>query len=375
MDADDDFKKVAEQSDSAYEFGGRTHGNLEQDMKNYQASMKKLKCVSVVSVFFIICQCIGGYLANSIAIFTDTAHLASDLIGFAMSMIALKMTMREATKELTFGWHRAEIIGTMMSVIFLLTLTMWLLFEAINRIVKPQEVKGKEMIITAVMGLFFNLVQMKILHQGDGHYHLGGGHDHDHGHGHDHHHEGGHSHGHDHGHDHDHGHEKAHRNINVDAAFLHALGDMLMSIGVVIASGFILYEPSWTIADPICTVLFSIIVCITVTPIVKNCISVLMEGSPSEVNTEQLLADIKACRVDGEKLHIHDFHLWSISVGKYALSAHIGTINPNKVLKDVTMVCKKKYNIDHVTIQMEDLSGTNEHQFECDQTTHKKYDV
>ena len=183
---------------------------------------------------------IGGYLANSIAIFTDTAHLASDVIGFAISMCALKMTLREASKELTFGWHRAEIIGTMASVIFLLTLTMWLLFEAINRIVTPQEVKGKEMMITAVMGLGFNLIQMQILHQGEGHYHLGGSshHDHDHGDGdHDHHHEGGAvTEGSEKKPCGGHGPPKEKRNINVDAAFLHALGDMIMSIGVVIAS-------------------------------------------------------------------------------------------------------------------------------------------
>ena len=100
----------------------------------------------------------GGYLANSIAIFTDTAHLASDMIGFGMSMIALKLSMRPASKELTFGWHRAEIIGTMISIIFLLTMTLWLLYEAINRLANAEEVKGKEMLITAVMGLFFNLI-------------------------------------------------------------------------------------------------------------------------------------------------------------------------------------------------------------------------
>jgi zinc transporter 2 len=263
------------------------------------------------------------------------------------------------------------------------------------------------MMITAIMGLFFNLIQMKILHQGEGHYHLGGGHHHDHDHDHDHHHEGGtadteasekpkkkcshghdhgHGHGHSHSHDHKHDHKhddkkddkkgKGHRNINVDAAFLHALGDMIMSIGVVIASCFILYEPSWTIADPICTVFFSIIVCCTVTPVVKNCINVLMEGSPAEVDIEQLVNDIKACKDGDEVLQLHDFHLWSISIGKYALSAHVGTVNPNLVLKRITEVCKShKYNIDHITLQMEDLSGENEHQFECHQTTHKKYDV
>jgi zinc transporter 2 len=266
-------------------------------------------------------------------------------------MIALKMTFREASKELTFGWHRAEIIGTMGSVIFLLTITMWLLTEAIKRMLDPQEVKAKEMMITAVMGLFFNLIQMKILHQGEGHYHLGGSHDHDHDHGDgdDHHHEGGavtegsekKPCG---------GHEKAERNINVDAAMLHALGDMIMSIGVCIAAGFILYNPKWVIADPICTVAFSIIVCVTVTPVVKNCINVLMEGSPSEVDSDGLIRDMKACGEEGEQIHIHDFHLWSITQGKHALSAHIGTVNPNLVLKKVTEVCKTKYKIMHVTI-------------------------
>jgi zinc transporter 2 len=160
---------------------------------------------------------------------------------------------------------------------------------------------------------------------------------------------------------------KSTRNINVDAAFLHAMGDMIMSIGVCIAATTIYFQPTWTWADPICTVVFSIIVCVTVTPIVKNCISVLMEGSPSEIDTERLLTDIKNCGSNGEIMEIHDFHLWSISIGKYALSAHVGTTNPNYVLKEVTKLCKDKYGIDHVTLQMEDVQACNEHWFVCDQ--------
>jgi len=97
-------------------------------------------------------------MANSIAIFTDTAHLATDVLGFAMSMAALKISMRPASKDLTFGWHRAEIIGTLLSVIFLLTITIWLLYAAIQRVIKPQKVKGEIMLITAVMCFCFNLV-------------------------------------------------------------------------------------------------------------------------------------------------------------------------------------------------------------------------
>jgi solute carrier family 30 (zinc transporter), member 2 len=325
-----------------------------------------------VSIFFIAAQMTGGYMANSIAIFTDTAHLASDMIGFMMSMIALKISMRPASHELTFGWQRAEIIGTLISVAFLLTLTIWLVVEATKRILKPQPVNAKIMLITAVAGLFFNLIQMSILHQGDGHYHLGGSHDHDHDHGH------GHSHGHSHGDDeaHDHGHEHGEkpkkRNINVDAAFLHVLGDMLMSVGVVIASIFIYFKPEWQIADPICTYLFSIIVCFTVKPVVNDCIVVLLEGSPGEVIVKDLVSDIKAIEgVNG----IHDFHLWSISVGKYALSCHIHASDTMRVLKEATEICKTKYNLDHITIQMEDDSDGNEHAFECEQTTHKHLEI
>ena len=101
---------------------------------------------------------VGGYLANSIAIFTDTAHLTSDMVGFAISMGALKLAMRSSSKELTFGWQRAEILGTLLSIIFLLTLTIWMVFEATDRVIEQPEVKGFEMGVTAIMGLFFNLI-------------------------------------------------------------------------------------------------------------------------------------------------------------------------------------------------------------------------
>lgn len=146
-----------------------------------------------MSIFFIVAQLIGGYLAQSIAIFTDSAHLASDLIGFAISIISLKVAARPATKSLSFGYHRAEVVGTLVSIIFIWGLTIWLIYEATLRIIEPQEVLGGTMLIVAIMGLIFNLIQMKILHSGEGHYHLGGGHDHDHGHGHG-----------EHNHDHDH---------------------------------------------------------------------------------------------------------------------------------------------------------------------------
>lgn len=143
------------------------------------------------------------------------------------------------------------------------------------------------------------------------------------------------SHSHKHDHFHDHQHDQSHGtkiagfNINVQAAFLHVLGDMLMSVGVIIAAIMVYIKPAWTIADPLCTYLFSIIVCCTTIPVFKDCIRVMMEGTPENIDVEELMEDI--FKIKGVE-EIHDFHVWSISVGKFALSAHIMSDSPLKTL-------------------------------------------
>lgn len=141
-------------------------------------------------MFFIFAQLTGGLLANSIAIMLDTAHLATDVLGFAIAIMAIKLAERKAVHTMTFGYHRAEIIGTILSLAFLWGITIWLLFAAYARLLNPPEIEENIMLITAIAGLIFNIIQMTIL----------GAHDHVHGHDHDH----GHGHGHSHG-DHSHG--------------------------------------------------------------------------------------------------------------------------------------------------------------------------
>ena len=284
------------------------------------------------------------------------------MLGFGISILALSLAQKAASDNLTYGWHRAEIVGTLVSVSSIWIMTGWLLVEATKRFFKPPEVKGDYMLIVAVMGLIFNLIQMKILHSGDGHYHLGGEHEHDHDHGHHHHdHAHDHSHGHSHGHSHDHGakkkitdgdvkknlleneeghqaehdhhdhghshshdhhHHEHESNINVDAAFLHVLGDMLMSVGVIIAATIIYFFPSLWMADPLCTYLFSIIVFVTTVPIIKNIIVVMMEGAPEKIDVETLREDIYAT-CGNDIVNVHDLHVWTISVGKISMTCHI----------------------------------------------------
>ena len=121
-----------------------------------------------------------------------------------------------------------------------------------------------------------------------------------------------------------------------------------MSCGVIIAATIIYFKPTWTYADPACTFIFSIVVCCTTGPIIKKCLGVLMEGAPPSIDTAGLILEMKnakGCR------SIHDFHIWSLSVGKYAISAHIDSEDPMMTLKLITDLCKgEKYNIDHVTL-------------------------
>ena len=119
----------------------RTPINFERrktalDKSNNEA-MRKLLIACFVSGFFIVIQIIGGYMAKSIAIFTDSAHLASDIIGFAISMLSLKCAQKPANRELSYGWHRSEIVGTIVSIIFIWGLTVWLLYEATLRMITP----------------------------------------------------------------------------------------------------------------------------------------------------------------------------------------------------------------------------------------------
>lgn len=365
---------------------------VNKSLRTHDLAMRKLVIVSIVSVFFITAQLVGGYLAHSIAIFTDSAHLASDMVGFAISMTALTLGQRGSTHDYTFGWHRAEVVGTMISISVIWIMTIWLLAEATKRFFQPPKVQGGIMLIVAVLGIFFNLIQMKILHSGDGHYHLGGDHDHDH------------EHGHEHNHDHEHSHGHSHAindekekdlnapllddgadseeieaadnfintgNMNIDAAFLHVMGDMLMSFGVTIAAFFIYLNPNLWWFDPLCTYLFSVIVMFTTMPIIKNCIQIMMEGTPKGISMKKLRNKIMS--LDSENIvDVHDIHVWQIAASKNTMSAHITSKKPLKTLAQVTdLVRRPPYNLHHTTIQVEGVDNeSNPHYFECGNDLH-----
>jgi zinc transporter 2 len=327
--------------------------------KQQDNAIRKLIWVCVICTIFMTIEIIGGYLANSIAIMSDAAHLLSDLLGFLISIISIYISRKVAKNNMSYGYHRAEIIGALVSIVLIWALTLWLLYEATLRIIIPPQVDGFIMIIISIIGFSFNVI-MGIVLTKSGVAHSHGLHKCDH------------DHDHEHEHEHEHSsdeeirlhtedeHEEKNTNVNLRASFIHILGDAIQNIGVLIAGIIIYFFPKYSIADPICTYVFSIIVGFTTINILKDCIFVLMEGSPVDIDIDELENDLK--KIKGVK-EIHDLHVWSLSIGKINLSCHICCDNPQKTLTKAKKMIKKKYKIDHITIQVED--NNNKNQLSC----------
>jgi len=152
------------------------------------------------------------------------------------------------------------------------------------------------------------------------------------------------------------------------------LGDMLMSVGVIIAATIIYFFPNLWFCDPICTYLFSVIVMFTTIPVLRKCIHVIMEGVPAGFDIKTFQADIWALNTEGHMdiMDVHDLHVWSISVGKLAMTVHIKSHRPLKTLSEVTNLCRSKYQLFHTVIQVEgdDDQEKNPHAFGCDNDIH-----
>ena len=161
-------------------------------------------------------------------------------------------------------------------------------------------------------------------------------------------------------------------NLNVNAAYLHVMGDMLMSVGVIIASTIIYFDQDLWYCDPLCTYLFSIIVLVTTIPVINTCIHVLMEGAPRTFDIEKLRERIH--EVGGEDIEdVHDLHVWSIGPNKISMTVHVQSAKPLKTLAAVTDMCRREFDLHHTTIQVEGLNDKtkNPHAFHCENDIHK----
>ncbi|XP_071520960.1 proton-coupled zinc antiporter SLC30A2-like isoform X2 [Panulirus ornatus] len=311
----------------------------------YQASrhaMTKLSMACVLTTLFMIGEAVGGYFANSIAIMSDAAHLLSDLTSFIVSLVAIYLSMQPASKKMNFGYYRAEVLGAVISVLIIWVITGILVYAAIQRVVSMEfEVEADTMIIVSALGVVINIILGIVLHMGHGgHGHGHGGLGHSHGRG---------------GHGHEASAERSSNsnNINVRAAFIHVIGDLIQSIGVLIAAYIIRFYPQYKVADPICTFVFSILVIITTVPILKDLGTVLMEGMPPGIDYASVCSDLTA--LPGVKM-VHSLHVWALTLDKNACAVHLAIgaeTDPEIVLRDAQRVIRTRHQIFHTTIQVE----------------------
>lgn len=323
-----------------------------------KVAMFKLKIISTVCCSFMIIEFICGYLAGSLAIMSDATHLLSDLAGFLISLFSLIVAMKPADRNFTFGYHRFEVLGALASILIIWGLTVWLLMAAIWRIKHPNPIVGFLMVCIAAGGLIFNIIMNRVLaynpvansmDEGMGAIKKSTEEEIDLS---------------NHNLDEpllseDIESEELKHNLNADdnpvirAAYIHILGDMIQSAGVLLAA-FIIYffqdtHPGVRIVDPICTFCFAIVVLCTTLPVSRDCLYVLLESTPRDLDIESLYNDLSS--LEGV-ISVHDIHLWNISIGRPSIALHIICDNPGEILKLATQTCKK-YGIKHCTIQTE----------------------
>ncbi|KAJ8335083.1 hypothetical protein SKAU_G00407220 [Synaphobranchus kaupii] len=291
----------------------------------------QLYVASFVCLLFIIGEVAGGYLAHSLAILTDAAHLLTDFASMLLSLFSLWMSSRPPTKTMNFGWHRAEILGALLSVLSIWVVTGVLVYLAVQRMMSQDfEINGGVMLITSGCAVAANIIMGVTLHQSSHH----------------------HSHG-------SNGPPQSHKpqqNASVRAAFIHVVGDLLQSLGVLVASYVIYFKPALKVIDPICTFLFSFLVLGTTLAILRDVLTVLMEGTPRGLDFSQVKETLLSIR--GVR-SLHSLHIWALSVNQPVLSVHIAIkdgVDGQAVLKEASGILQDKFDIHTITIQIEDYS-------------------
>jgi cobalt-zinc-cadmium efflux system protein len=262
----------------------------------------------LIAFVFMVIEIAGGKIAKSLALMSDALHLFADVGALCLSWIAAHLMQKPATKSLSFGYKRTEVLGAFASALMLWALCGVLGFESIYRIFEPEPVHGGVVFVVAALGLVANFAMFKFLHP------------------------------------------TRKDNLNMKAAYLHVIGDLLNSIGVLLA-GAIIYFTGWNLADPIITLVFTAHLFYSSGKVLWRSLAILMESTPPGIEFEAIQAALRALpQVD----EVHDLHIWSLSTNDHALSVHLVTKDPTKTLKEAHEMIEKRFGIVHMTIQVED---------------------
>lgn len=238
--------------------------------------------------------------------------MLTDVIALLLSIIAFRFSTRPPTKRTTFGFYRLEIFAAQINGGVLVLLSLFIFYEAYQRLVQPEPIKSLLMMTVAVIGLLANMASALVLRK------------------------------------------SSKRNLNVKASFLHIMGDLLSSVGVIIG-GAIIYLTGWFVVDPILSLLIGLIILRGAYSVVRETATVLLEAAPKHIKLDKLIREVEA--LDGIE-SFHDVHVWTITSGLYALSGHVQVkdqmvSDSAQILERIREFLRNRYSIDHTTFQFE----------------------
>lgn len=297
----------------------------------------------ILTGLILLAEIIGGIWSGSLALLSDAAHVFSDIFALALSYFALRLAAKPPDDNHSFGWQRAEIIAALINGSTLLIISLGIWVEAAKRWQTPLEIKSGAMMVIAIVGLVVNIIVAFIL----------GGHNHDH----------------EHAHDQTHDHEaeqqtknRKGRNLNVYSAYLHVLGDIISSVGVIIAAVLIRLTSAYWI-DPLISIIIGAIILVSSYRLIRKSLHILFEGVPegiSLIELKETLSSIKHIET------IHDLHVWSLGSSQMAMSAHVvltkdGFLDQAPILEQIKTLLAEKWSIHHSTVQFEEVHCDDGH--------------
>lgn len=277
-----------------------------------ESDKRKLLFVVVLTAAVMVAEVIGGVMARSLALLSDAGHMLTDLSATLLALLATVFATRPATARRTYGYYRLEILAALANGVVLVVLAAFLLYEAWIRIGKPPEVRTGVMMLTAGVGLAANVVAARVLHGSHG--------------------------------------------LNVRGAYLHALSDLLSSLAVLLGGLVMWASDGLYVIDPILGFGIGLVVILSAYRLVREAVDVLLEAVPADIDLEKLREDVM--QVSGIE-DVHDLHVWTITSGMHALSAHIVVSHKalmaenDELLTTVKQLLLRRYNIGHSTLQIE----------------------
>ena len=271
---------------------------------------RRLGVVLALTAAFAVAEAAGGWLSNSLALLADAGHMLTDILALSLALLAAWSAQRPPDATRTYGYRRVEILAALFNGCALIVIALFIFIEAWERVGDPPQVRVGLMAAIAAGGLLVNLIAARVLH---GHHQRG---------------------------------------MNLRAAYLHILGDLLGSLGALVAAGLI-YLLGWRLADPLVSAVIGVIIVVSAVRLVFDAGHVLLEGAPAHLNARAIETSLAA--VDGVE-GVHDLHVWSLEGEAPLLSAHLvldHTIAAAQVLRAAGEMLRERYGVRHSTLQLE----------------------